>query len=362
VSDKSVWHWARRYRELGEAGLNGRARGSREARTSQPVKEKITELKRDNPEHGVKRISQMLRRMFGLQASPETVRRHLKKTGIATPKAKVRKKPEAPERRFEASTPNQMWQSDITYYPILGKMAYIIGFIDDNSRYITSLGVYRSHTSENVVEVYRLGVGECGVPREMLTDNGRQYASWRGTTKFQKELKKDHIHHIRSSPHHPQTLGKIERFWQTLKDEFLSRARFETFEEAKERVAYWVKYYNHKRTHQGLEGMTPADRFFGIQKEMKAAIERHVAMNVEELALRGRPVEPFYMVGRVGSKSVVIETDKKRVSVLVDGEEVKSGQSMIYEMKERNGDEADNSGNGGRAEAQAAADVQREGK
>jgi len=351
VSEKSVWEWTRRYRKFGEAGLHDGERGKRLGSTSQPVKDKITELKRENPEHGVKRISQVLRRLFGMAASPETVRKHLKKTGIATPKARVRKKPKVPERRFEAATPNQMWQSDITYYPILGKTAYIVGFIDDNSRYITSLGVYRSQTAESVMETYRLAVGEFGAPKEMLTDNGRQYASWRGKTKFQKELNKDHIHHIRSAPHHPMTLGKIERFWQTLKDEFLSRARFETFEEAKERIAYWVKYYNHKRTHQGLDGMTPADRFFGIQKEMRAVIERHVAMNVEELALRGRPVEPFYMVGRMGDKSVVIETDKKRVSVMVDGEEIRSGQAMIYEIKERNGHEADNSGRKDKAEA-----------
>ncbi len=361
VTKRYVWYWAGRYREVGEAGLQNHKRGPKTGRMSQPVRDKITELKRENPEHGVRRISQVLRRLFGMQASPETVRKQLKRAGIATPKARVRKKPEEPERRFEAATPNQMWQSDITYYPILGKMAYIVGFIDDNSRYITSLGVYRSQTGESVMETYRLGVGECGTPKEMLTDNGRQYASWRGTTKFQKELKKDHVHHIRSSPHHPQTLGKIERFWQTLKDEFLSRARFETFEEAKERIAYWVKYYNHKRTHQGLDGLTPADRFFGIQKEMRAAIERHVEMNVEELALRGRPVEPFYMVGRVGDKSVVIETDKKRVSVLVDGEEVRSGQAMIYDMKERNGHEAGN-GSGGRKEKVEAENVQCEGK
>jgi transposase InsO family protein len=362
VSDKSVYAWARKYRLFGEAGLQGCGRGKRPERISQPVKDKITELKRKNPEHGVKRISQMLKSLFGLQASPKTVRKQIKHAGIATPKVKARRKPKAPERRFEAATPNQMWQSDITYYPILGKTAYIVGFIDDNSRYIVSLGVFRSQTAESVMETYRLAVGEFGAPKEMLTDNGRQYASWRGKTKFQKELNKDHVHHIRSAPHHPMTLGKIERFWQTLKDEFLSRARFETFEEAKERIAYWVKYYNHKRTHQGLDGMTPADRFFGIQKEMKAAIERHVAMNVEELALRGRTVEPFYMVGRMGDKSVVIETDKNRVSVMVDGEEIRSGQAMIYDMKERNGHEADNGSNGGRTEKAAAADVQCERK
>jgi len=359
ISRGCVFEWVRQYRESGENGLKPKPYGVRTLNKLSAVKEKITAIKRLNPHFGVKRISQVLRRIFFLKAAPETVRQHLKKTQVVTPKAKARKKPKAPERRFEASTPNQMWQGDITYYRILGATAYIIGFVDDNSRYVTGLGVYRSQPGEYVVDVYREAVAQFGVPREMLTDNGRQYASWRGKTKFQKELAKDHVHHIRSRPQHPQTLGKIERFWQTLKNEFLERARFETFEEARERIAYWVKYYNHKRPHQSLEGLTPADRFFSIQKEVKEAIERQMAANVEELALRGRPVEPFYMVGRVGKKSVVIETDKKRVSVRVDGHEMEDGEAMEYEMGGDN--ETGTIGLDGR-EKEAEADIQCAGK
>jgi transposase InsO family protein len=362
VNRRKVWYWIGRYNKYGESGLCPQNVQTRDDEGAHPVRDKIVELKRENPLRGVKRISQMLRRLFCLKASPETVRRHLKKTDLGVLKVKkARKKPEVPARRFEASTPNQMWQSDITYYPVLGKTAYIVGFIDDNSRYITGLGVYRSQTGESVLETYRVAVGAYGVPKEMLTDNGRQYASWRGITQFQKELQKDHVHHIRSAPHHPQTLGKIERFWQTLKDEFLSRARFETFEEAKERIAYWVKYYNHQRTHQSLEGLTPADRFFGIQKELKEVIERRVEQNVQELALRGKPVEPFYMVGRVGDKNVVIETDKRRLSVTLDGEQIQSGEAMLYKMKERTGNEEHN-GNGGKEDKTGTSDAQREGE
>jgi transposase InsO family protein len=346
ISDAVIYAWTARYRQYGEEGLKNPSTHKGGSKLPVAVKDKIIALKKENPEHGGKRISQILRRLFFLRASPETVRQQLKKAAPSLPKVKARKKPKPPERRFESAKPNQMWQTDITYFPILGKMAYIIGFIDDHSRYITGLGVYRSQTSENVVETYRQATAEFGIPKEMLTDNGRQYANWRGMTKFQKELKKDHIHHIRSSPHHPMTLGKIERFWQSLKDEFLIRARFETFEEARERIAYWVKYYNHKRPHQGLDGMTPGDRFFSIQDEMKAAIERGMAANVEEMALRGKPDEPFYMVGRVGNKSVVIETDKKRVSVMLDGQELNAGQAMIYERKERTNHEAGTVGNG----------------
>jgi len=364
ISDATIYAWTKLYRQYGEQGLKQETRRKGGgAKLPAAIHEKITELKQAEPQHGARRISQILRRFFSLKASPETVRQHLKPTGLTAPKPKARKKPKVPPRRFERSTPNQMWQSDITYFPILGKTAYIIGFIDDYSRYITGLGVYRSQPSAYVVEIYRDAAAAYGAPKEMLTDNGRQYASWRGTTKFQQELKRDHVHHIRSSPQHPMTLGKIERFWKSLKEEFLMRARFETFEEARERIGYWVKHYNHRRPHQSLEGMCPADRFFSIQKELREAIERSVASNVEELALRGKPVEPFYMVGRMGGQSVVIETDKKRMSVRVDGQPMEGGHPLVCEL-EKGAEHEDGTGTGrGGQETQAAgADAQREGK
>jgi transposase InsO family protein len=88
--------------------------------------------------------------------------------------------------------------------------------LDDYSRYVVGLEVFRSQTAEHVLEVYRRAVAEYGVPKEMLSDQGRQYSSWRGTTRFEAELRKDRVHHIKSRPHHPMTLGKIERFWKTI--------------------------------------------------------------------------------------------------------------------------------------------------
>ena len=281
VAVGTVWEWTKRYRRQGVTGLQDARPGPAPGTLPAPVREKIVALKNAEPRRGVRRISQLLRRWFWMRASPERVRQELAGQGLMQPVKKPRHRGKPPPRRFERSTPNQMWQSDITYYSILGKTAYLIGFIDDYSRYIVGLGVYRSQTSPYVVDLYRSAVAHYGTPQEMLTDNGRQYASWRGVTPFQKALKKDHIHHIRSAPHHPMTLGKIERFWQTLKDEFLVNARFETFEEARERLAWWVQYYNHKRPHQSLDGLCPADRFFSIHKEMRDAIERGVSANVE---------------------------------------------------------------------------------
>jgi hypothetical protein len=166
----------------------------------------------------------------------------------------------------------------------------------------------------------------------MLTDNGRQYTSWRGKSRFEAELKKDRIHHIKYQPHHPMTLGKIERFWKTIFLEFLSRAQFESFEDAVERIRQWVKYYNHKRPHQGIGGLCPADRYFEIQVELKKTIEHGIQENLLEMALRGKPRMPFYMVGRMEGQSVVLRAEKGKLRLSVDDEDDDNGQEMIYNL------------------------------
>jgi transposase InsO family protein len=329
VSAATLGIWLGRYQEAGEAGLLRRppCLGKGKLHLAPAVHQAIVTVKREHPAFGVRRIAQWLRRALLLPGSAETVRQTLHRHDLlpkSRPKPAKRNPPKP--RFFERRTPNQLWQSDIFTFRLNGQNAYLIGFIDDHSRYLTGLGVFRSQTAENVLEVYRRAVGAYGVPKEMLTDNGKQYAAWQGKTRFQMELAKDRIHHIRSAPHHPMTLGKIERFWKTIWEEFLERARFETFESAVERIGYWVKYYNHQRPHQGIEGLCPADRFFGIQKEVREAVERGIEANVQELALRGKPQTPFYMVGRVGQQNVVLQAERGQVHILVDGQDAEAGR------------------------------------
>ena len=334
----SVYTWAKAYREGGEAGLKPRVPAARApSKPTEALRKKITEVKQQHPSFGVRRISQWLRRVLFLPASPETVRRTLHRQGLM---AKNRKKPKRNPPRprfFERSTPNQLWQSDIFTFRLGGKNAYLIGFVDDYSRYVVGLGLFRSQTAEHVLEVYRTAVGEYGVPKEQLTDNGRQYVNWRGKTRFQLELAKDRVHHLMSRPHHPMTLGKVERFWKTIWEEFLVRAQFASFEEAQERVRHWVKYYNHRRPHQGLGGLCPADRFFQVAPELRKVIEQGIAENVEEMALNREPKDPFYVVGRMGSQSVVLSVEKGKFRMQVDGDQ--AVEEVNYPTKERNDDD-----------------------
>ena len=158
--------WAKRYRQEGEAGLQPRPRtGSAPAPASEHLRQKIVEVKQRQPGFGVKRISQWLKRTLFLKASPETVRQTLHQQGLM-PRTKKKPPRNPPKPRFfERSTPNQLWQSDIFTFRLGGHNAYLIGFVDDYSRYVVGLGLYRSQTAEHVLEVYRTAVAEYGVPK-----------------------------------------------------------------------------------------------------------------------------------------------------------------------------------------------------
>jgi len=343
ASKDVIRRWAKAYQEHGEAGLrNPIVPAMSQRKLPGPVRERIVEIKKRSPLFGVKRISHLLKRVFFLSASPETVRRTLRAESLIVPSKKNPQHNLTRPRFFERSTPNQLWQSDIFTFRLGGRYAYLIGFIDDYSRYMVGLELYRSQTADQVLEVYRRAVGEYGVAKEVLTDRGRQYTNWRGSTRFERELGKDRVRHIKSQPHHPMTLGKIERFWKTIYEEFLVRAQFGSFEEAQERIRQWVQYYNHKRPHQGIGGLCPADRYFEIAGELRKTMEQGIAENVLEMALRGKPREPFYMVGRMEGQSVVLRAEKGKLRLMVDDEEGGGKQEMVYDVtaQEKNQDRA----------------------
>ena len=340
VSSSSLSAWLRAYREQGEAGLQGQTAPRPGRRLPAAITEKIIQLKRANRWYGVKKIADAMRRLFLLPASPETVRRRLHEAGLMDKPAKARRNLTRP-RFFERATPNQMWQSDLFTFRLGGKYAYVVAFMDDYSRYVVGLDLYRSPTAEAVIETYRVAVGEYSPPKEMLTDRGRQYTNWRGKSRFAVELQKDRVAHFVSRPQHPMTLGKVERFWASMWQEFLVRAQFDSFESARERLRLWVKYYNHRRPHQGIGGLCPADRYFEIASELKATLQTGIQENLLELALRGQPRSAFYLVGRMEGQSVVLKAEKGKLKLSVDEKE------MTYEL------EKGTSGGEGNGQAQA---------
>ena len=305
----TVAEWARRYRKYGadtkrwaEEGRRPGKEKEQGRRGADPRREAVVQARRAHPEQGTRRIRDVMARFQGLGVSETTVRRILHEEGLLETVQEPVPKPGPTEHRFERAEPNQLWQSDIfTFLLRRHQRLYVTAFMDDYSRYLVSLVVAHHQRAALVLEALARGIAEYGAPREVLTDQGRQYVSWRGHTDFEAELHRQGIRHIKSRPHHPQTLGKIERFWKTLWEEFLSRTVFADFEDCQRRITLFVQAYNFRRPHQGIGGAVPADRFFRAAPQVREAIEKGVADNALALARERPQRKPFYLVGRLGA-------------------------------------------------------------
>jgi len=326
VSDKSIYEWARQYRKKGEAWLDEEPRKSKrpEVRPVDPViSQEIRETKKAFHWFGIRRLTQWLRRAKLLPVTEHQVGKVLKAADLVTPKPRKRRRAEV-VRRFERAEPNQLWQVDITMWTAAkGLKVYLIGFLDDYSRYLVGWGLYAAQGSAQVLEVLRNAVAQYGTPKEILSDQGRQFYSWRGKCPFQKELAREGIQHVVSRSHHPQTLGKIEAFWKHLKEEFLSRVVAGSINDLRDRLRLWIdSHYNFQRPHQGIDHHAPADRYFRMAKQVRETIEKGVKANAERLSLAKEPLKPFYLAGRMGDRDVVIRQEGGEVIMNVGSQEL----------------------------------------
>src|SRR5439155_4169077 len=218
-------------------------------------------------------------------------------------------------RHFERAKPNQLWQTDLFTFVLKrqNRRVYLVAFLDDHSRFVVGYGLHASQSTALVLEVLRAGLTSYGTPEEVLTDNGSQYVTWRGKSAFTKELEQRGIRQIVARPRHPQTLGKIERFWGTLWRECVAQAVFLDLGDAQKRIGLFIDHYNFQRPHQGIDGLVPADRFFGAAPEVLATLKARVTANALELARHGVPKQPLYLTGQVGGQPVSIHAAGERV-------------------------------------------------
>jgi transposase InsO family protein len=315
VPAHALYSWRKRFEEEGPAGLMPKPKGQRQgSRLPDLTKRTILMLKETNPDWGCQRISDMLLRGPALPASPAAVARVLHEDGYELEERKTRPHPEK-VHRFERARSNQLWQSDLFTFVLKrqNRRVYLVVFLDDHSRFVTGYGLHASQSTALVLECLRSAIASYGAPEEVLTDNGSQYVTWRGKSAFAKELQKRGIRHLVSRPKHPQTLGKVERFWGTLWRECVETAVFMDLGDAQRRVGLFIDHYNFQRPHQGIGSVVPADRYFEAASEVLATLKKRVAANALELARNGVPRKPFYLTGQAGGKSFSVHTKGERV-------------------------------------------------
>jgi transposase InsO family protein len=317
VSGTTVGKWRSQYAEGGVQAMCRKASSIGVRHQCSALEEKIVAHRKAHPEHGVRRIRDDLRRQEGLEVSAEKVRTVVNDAGLGQPPLQPHRRPPA-IRRFERVCPNALWQIDIFTFQLKRMyQVYLIGIIDDHSRYLVGWGLFRQQGAEAVLEVLKGAIGQWGAPREILSDNGRQFVAWRGQSRFQKVLKQQGIGHVRSAPHHPMTLGKIERFWRTIWEEFLGEAQFASFADACQRLDHWIHYYNHQRPHQGIDGACPADRFYGLAEDVEEAVRQGCQDNALRLALGQEPQPPLYLLGQLGGTDVRVVRKGEDIEVKV---------------------------------------------
>jgi len=267
IPKSTFYRWCDLYQFGGPEALCDRpSRPSRVwNRIPDEVRSQIISLALEEPELSPRELAVRFtdeRRYFVSEAS---VYRLLKAHDLITSPAYIVIKA-AEEFKDKTTAPNQLWQTDFTYLKVTGwGWYYLSTVLDDFSRYIVAWKLCATMQASDVTETLDLALAASGLDQvtvvhrpRLLTDNGSSYiagdlADW---------LAGRGMAHIRGAPRHPQTLGKIERWHQTLKNRILLDNHY--LPGALEaQVGAFVEHYNHARAHESLSNLTPADVYFG---------------------------------------------------------------------------------------------------
>jgi len=215
----------------------------------------------------------------GLDAGPQTILHHLagrfekipsrvtvwrilKRQGLITPEP--HKRPKASYVRFEAQLPNELWQTDATEWLLAdSSKVEILNLIDDHSRLCLASVAVRTVKAADAVQTLYSAVEEYGIPARFLSDNAAVFSgrSRRGRVALESELDRLGIQCVHSTPYHPQTCGKVERFHQTLKLFLARQAPAESIAHLQLQLDAFRTIYNQQRPHRALDGRTPLQAF-----------------------------------------------------------------------------------------------------
>jgi transposase InsO family protein len=272
VSQGWISRLVARYRLEGEGAFEPRSRRplTSPTRLPQPTIELIVTLRNDllskGLDHGPHTIAWHLRHHHGLTVSVNSIHRHLRAAGLVTPTPQRR--PKSSYIRFAAEQPNERWQADFTHWWLAdGTHVEILDWIDDHARYALSVTAHRRVTGSIVLAEFRKTVAAHGVPASTLTDNGMVFTTRLaggkgGRNGFENELHRLGVTQINSTPNHPTTCGKIERFHQTLKKWLTHQPRAATLAGLQTQLNTFVEAYNHDRPHRSLPHQaTPATAY-----------------------------------------------------------------------------------------------------
>ncbi len=278
INRSTFYGWYQRYLDSGEDGLvvDKPARRRHWNRIPEPVRDLVVQRALETPELSCRELACRITDKEKYFLSESSVYRILKQhdliVSLAYELMRAADKFKQPTRQI-----NELWQTDFTYFRVVGWGWYCLSTVlDDYSRYILSWRLTTTMTAEDVTQTLDVARAAAGVdhvrvrhrPR-LLSDNGPCYVSGQ----LRHYLEEHGMAHTRGAPYHPMTQGKIERYHRSMKNVVKLENYYSPWQ-LERAIARFVDYYNHRRYHESLDNVTPADMYNGHRRPVLDARER----------------------------------------------------------------------------------------
>jgi len=233
----------------------------------------VLELEQRHPSMGPAQIRAQLKRFKGWRVSVRAIGRVLRGAGYELVHVASRPKGEEEVARWEAPHRNAVWQADFVELRVGPERAPVLLVQDDHSRFVVAHELMVEPTSEKVVEVLRGAITRHGRPETLYTDRGGPFLAWRRASALSHFLEKEGVDHSVSPAYRPQGRGKVESLAGTLRRELWEVEHMESSGHARAALGRFFQHFNHRRAHMGIDGLVPADRFFGRAEEVLAHVQ-----------------------------------------------------------------------------------------
>lgn len=269
IYKRTFYNWYKRYLEGGYDGLAEKAKGRHQTWNKIPPEQQtqVVEEALEHEELSSRELAFHIIDNHKWYISESSVYRILKRAGLITSPAHIVMSA-ADEFMNKTRRVNEMWQTDFTYFKIIGwGWYYLSTILDDFSRYIIAWDLREQMTSKDVIPSVEKALNFTGLTKDnapkILSDNAKCYLSG----EILGFLAGKGIKPINGKPFHPQTQGKIERYHRTMKN-VIKLDNYYSPDDLIKAIAEFVHYYNNERYHESLGNLTPADVYFGRDKKI----------------------------------------------------------------------------------------------
>ncbi|MCK7614939.1 IS3 family transposase [Roseibium sediminicola] len=288
----TFYRWYDRYQTGGPEALEDRSPKPSRVwnRIPEPIREKIKDLALQESDLSPRELAVQFTDTKKYFVSEASVYRILKSYDLITSSAYVVLSA-ADEFRDKTTRPNQLWQTDFTYLKVIGwGWLYLSTILDDFSRHVIAWKLCTTMKTGDVTDTLDLALQASGCDQatvlhkpRLLSDNGASYISG----ELADWLEDQQMDHVRGAPYHPQTQGKIERWHQTLKNRILLE-NYYLPGDLRQQIDTFVDHYHHRRYHESLQNLTPADVYLGRGQAILNQRERIKRKTIETRRLLHR--------------------------------------------------------------------------